>query len=102
MVKYRSSVLTFEAMEKFLDNFLNKKLLPYRASEALPDNKNKLVKILVADNYDTFVTNNKKYFLFVLAYATWKPEALKERTVYLNSIKKLQEKMIIFMMAEAT
>lgn len=61
---------SIEAFEKFVKDFIGKKLEPYLKSEAIPESQDGPVKIAVGKNFEDLVLKNDKDIL-VEFYAPW-------------------------------
>ena len=78
-----------EGFSQALKDYENKKLSPYYKSEPIPQNNDKVVKVIVANNFDQMVSNSGKYVLIEI-YAPWCGHCKALEPIY----KELAEKLV--------
>lgn len=88
LTKYRLAQVTEESINKFIDDWKSDKLSAYYKSEAVPDNSNNAVKIIVGDNFEDLVLNSDKHVLLE-AYAPWCGHCKKLEPIYEELAQKL-------------
>ena len=62
--------LTAESLQKFIQQFKDKQLVPLIKSQPIPDNSGTAVKEVVGKTFESMVINNPKD-VFILMYAHW-------------------------------
>ena len=93
---------SMESFEQFLNDFLDGKLTPYLKSEAVPDNSDNDVKVVVAKNFDEIVNDPEKDVLIEF-YAPWCGHCKSLAPKYEELAKKLKnEKSIVIAKMDAT
>ncbi|RZB39046.1 Thioredoxin 6 domain containing protein [Asbolus verrucosus] len=90
-----------EALDEFVRNILERKLVPYVKSKPIPRNNDGAVTIAVAHNFDQVVVNNNMDTL-IQFYAPWCGHSQKFSAVYKELGAKLRSEDVAVVKMDAT
>jgi protein disulfide isomerase family A protein 3 len=92
---------TVEVLDRFVQDLLSNKLVPYLKTQPISESKQGVVKVAVAKNFQEVVVDNGKDTL-VEFYAPWCGHCKKLASIYDNLGEKMKEEAVDIVKMDAT